>query len=390
MPIAHLESLRTELAALKVSVAQYRLLLLEAEERKATVQAALDAVIVPILTSLPPEITAEIFLHYAVAVHGDRHDPRSSSKDNLNLTMICRGLRQLALSIPRLWATLSVYTPWNAPLREMTAVADAWFSRAGVLPLRLEWTGKQRKSSEINVVLQRHAPRLQDLSLSVTLCRFCDLDSTLSFPLLQSLDLTDFARAPSPAPTLTFRATPRLRYLSLRAISPSSLIGIRWERLESWITAPLHPQECLDVLRKASSLLKYEFSGAYHDSYDPNQNAILLPRLTTLILFGVSPVMRYLTLPGLRNLSLQLHRLDDEDLIPFLSRSGGELRSFKVRFRGHDSDVGLSLAWFYHMMHLINLTLWELQVDPASGRNLVLALNPDHGTAFCRRWRRSP
>ncbi|KAJ7784077.1 hypothetical protein B0H16DRAFT_1296787, partial [Mycena metata] len=96
--------LKNELAELKVSIARYSLLLKETEQRKAAVQAALDAYIFPVLT-LPLEITTEIFLHYAFAVHeeDDRHGPRLSCRDILLLTTICRAWRRLALSVPGLW-----------------------------------------------------------------------------------------------------------------------------------------------------------------------------------------------------------------------------------------------------------------------------------------------
>ncbi|KAJ7167735.1 hypothetical protein C8R46DRAFT_1191797 [Mycena filopes] len=379
--IAHLESLRTELATLSASAAHYRLLIEEVEQRQATVQATLDAVIFPILT-LPPEVTTEIFLHCAVATLASRHDLGPPPKDILNLTGICRRWRNLALSIPRLWSTLNLDNLWHVAQEELAAVTDSWFSRAGALPLRLQWMGdvesETQESSETNAVLRRYAPRLQGLSLSVTSGRVCDLNDTLSFPLLQHLNLTTFGGAsPSPAPPiLAFRATPRLRHLHIYGISPPSLIGIRWELLESLVTSSVPPQKCLDVLRNAPSLLRYDFYGSYNNSYDADQGDVLHPRLTTLSLLGGDhEMMRYLTFPSLRELSLHLPHLDDGVFVQFLSRSRGELRNFEMT-----TNVVLSLSWFHHMMHLTILTLGELQVD--SAQNLVRALNRHREHSF--------
>ncbi|KAJ7784080.1 hypothetical protein B0H16DRAFT_1491296 [Mycena metata] len=171
--ISHQEKLRNELAGLKVSIAHYRSLLQEAEEREATIQAALDAYIFPVLT-LPPEITTEIFLHYAFAVYEeDEREPLLPCRDILILTMVCRAWRHLALSAHGLWSTIDLgnFPPSHKARREMEDIVDVWFSRAGAIPLSLHgWMGpiKKKTSRGINTILQRHAPRLRDLHISST------------------------------------------------------------------------------------------------------------------------------------------------------------------------------------------------------------------------------
>ncbi|KAJ7130982.1 hypothetical protein C8R46DRAFT_1327857 [Mycena filopes] len=378
--IAHLESLRTELTTLSASAAQYRLLIEEVEQRQATVQAALDAVVFPILT-LPPEVTTEIFLHCAVPARAYRQQMGPPPKDILDLTTICWGWRNLALSIPRLWSTLKLNAPRHVAQEEMAAVAHSWFSRAGALPLGIQWMDDMERgeAAEINAVLRRYAPGLQDLSLAVTSGRVCDLIGTLSFPLLRHLCLRTLGSTPPSPPIMAFRATPQLRQMDLHEISPSSLIGIRWELLESLIMAG-DPHECLDVLRKAPSLLKCKFydSESSSNSHEADQDVILHPRLATLTLeldnFHI--VMRYLTLPSLHMLSLCCPSLNDGYFLQFLSRSRAELhlRSFEL-----DSKT-VPVTGFQRMMHLTNLTLWELQVE--SRQNLVRALNRHHGQDF--------
>ncbi|KAJ7167731.1 hypothetical protein C8R46DRAFT_255959 [Mycena filopes] len=349
----------------------------EVEQRKAAVQAALDAVIFPILT-LPPEITVEIFLHYAVAVHAHRLDPRPPPKDILNLTMICRGWRDLALSIPGLWSILDARIMRRVPAQgEMAAVADSWFSRAGALPLCLRWMGDP---AELDAVLHQHAPRLQDLSLTMAVSHVCDLVDTLSFPLLQTLNLSDFAANILPSttpPILAFRATPRLRHLYVYGISPPSLVGIQWELLESLRMSFVPGHQCLDIISQAPSLLKFEFYGQQLSHYEA-EDIILHLRLTTLNLFNEwghgNEMLQYLTLPGLRDLRLSLPNFDDGDFIQFLTRSGGELRSFEFT-----TNMVFSLSWFLPMMHLSNLTLPHLLEYK---EDLLRALNRRHEHGF--------
>ncbi|KAJ7130986.1 hypothetical protein C8R46DRAFT_1235981 [Mycena filopes] len=363
--MAHVKNLRAELAALNASAAQYRILLEEVEQRTAAVQAALDAVIFPILT-LPPEVTTEIFLHCAVATRASRHDLGPPPKDILNLTGICRRWRNLALSIPRLWSTLNLDNLWHVAQEDMAA------------PIRGSVALEHCRCASNGWATWN--PKHKNLSLSVTSGRVCDLNDTLSFPLLETLNLSHFAATiflSTTPPILAFRATPRLRHLCIYGISPPSLVGIRWELLESVRTSLAPGDERLDIISQAPSLLKFEFYGQQHSYYEA-EDVILHPRLTTLNLsnewnHGIE-MMQYLTLPGLRELSLGLPNLDDGDFIQFLTRSGGELRSFEFTM-----NMVLSLSWFLPMMHLSNLTLPRLL---GYKEDLLRALNRRHEHGF--------
>jgi hypothetical protein len=69
-------------------------------ERKS-IAAALDSIIYPILT-IPPEITAEIFIHYVAL--DEWVELHKSASGPLLLVSICRSWHSIALNLRRLWA----------------------------------------------------------------------------------------------------------------------------------------------------------------------------------------------------------------------------------------------------------------------------------------------
>ncbi|KAJ7263002.1 hypothetical protein C8J57DRAFT_1001417, partial [Mycena rebaudengoi] len=68
------------------------------------------AIVYPVLT-LPSETTAEIFMHYLGNFSVIAYDHALKAYPPLLLASVCREWRRVALSFPRLWATLSL--KWN-------------------------------------------------------------------------------------------------------------------------------------------------------------------------------------------------------------------------------------------------------------------------------------
>ncbi|KAJ7135821.1 hypothetical protein C8R44DRAFT_729373 [Mycena epipterygia] len=371
----HLESQRKELADLQISIPRQRFLLIKLEEREAAVRAELDAFIFPVLT-LPLEITTEIFLHYASGAHN--YNFRFPDKDVLLLLMVCRAWRTLALSVPALWATLDAGAhPDRNPPGEMQQMIDTWFSRAGALPLSFTWFGGAVEP-QINAIIRRHSPRLQFLNLGIFTGCISHLIDNIPFPLLRSLDLGNYAGTTPTLPVLTFREAAQLRHVTLENIPPPSLI-LPWELVENFRAISITPQECLDVLRAAPSLRKFEFYGSYNNSFI-DQSIILHARLTSFrFCSGNQEIMRYLALPALEDLYFgNLLELEDDIFLPFLTRSRGSLRNFT--FSCWSPGLVLPMQWFRHMAHLTSLTLPHLQ--PQSRVNFVRALTREHEREF--------
>ncbi|KAJ7490267.1 hypothetical protein B0H11DRAFT_2400847 [Mycena galericulata] len=384
----YLENLRKELADLEISITRQRSLLEQLEERKATVRAEIDAFIFPVLT-LPPEITTEIFLQYAFGTHRELEDNLGCLFQNVfRLLAVCRVWRTLALSVPALWATLDVGSrplDRNHAPGEMEEIVDTWFSRAGALPLFLNWFGATVDpwSGQINTVIRRHAPRLQTLRLCIHSGCVSHLIDGITFPHLQSLDLSNLDRAtastPLPTPVLTFREATQLRHVALERVSPSSLT-LPWGLLNIFSANSISPQECLDVLRAAPELHTFDYYGSDgDDSFNDDEPVVLHTRLTSFRLCnGNQDILRYLALPALENLDFgNVPGLRQDLFIPFLLRSRGSLRNFELSFT---APLVLSMQWFQHMMHLTSLDLPDLQSH--SRTNFVWALNRQHDREF--------
>ncbi|KAJ7666551.1 hypothetical protein B0H17DRAFT_1210594 [Mycena rosella] len=375
----HLDHLRNELADIEISIIRQRLLLEELEERKAAVRAELDGFVFPVLT-LPPEITAEIFLQLAL---GDSNDDDSRDFQGVLLILaVCRTWRTLALSVPALWATLNLRTlAWrpNAP-GEMEELVDTWFSRAGALPLSLNWFGNLEQSSgQLNTIIGRHALRLQSLHIGIDMGCVSDLIDSIPFPRLELLALENYDDIAPDMPVSTFGEAPQLRHVSLQRVSPSSLI-LPWGLLEIFSATFITPHQCLYVLRAAPLLRKFDFYGSPEGSFDDDEAVILHLRLTSFRLCnGGQEIVQYLALPALEVLSFEnLPGLDDDIFLPFLSRLRGSLRDFTISCRGR--LVLISPQWFQHMPHLTDLNLARLQ--PQSRAGFVRALNRHHKREF--------
>ncbi|KAJ7850037.1 hypothetical protein B0H14DRAFT_2764520 [Mycena olivaceomarginata] len=380
----HLDGLRKELADLELCIAKERLRLEQLEARKLAVQSELNGFIFPVLT-LPLEITTEIFLRYAADVHS-AYDVPFGLHDWLSrrisvLLKVCRAWTTLALSVPALWATLNV---GSLPARRqapgaMKALVDTWFSRAGALPLSFTWFGGS-ENVQMNPILCQHAPRLQHLHLLIYLDSTSHKAGGISFPHLQSLDITHRFFHPVPVSTardmcFSVREAPQLRHVRIDHIPPSALT-LPCERLETFIAIDVTPQECLNVIRGAPSLRSFEFYGFDDDSYD-EQPIISHAQLASFQLFNDNlEMMRYLALPALEELHFgHLPSLDDDILLPFLSRSCAPLRKFSFSTL-QGPPLFISVHWFRHMRHLTALELPYLQLQ--SRLDLVRALNCQH------------
>ncbi|KAJ7043096.1 hypothetical protein C8F04DRAFT_1251264 [Mycena alexandri] len=362
----HLESLRNELADLDISIIHHRSgSLTELEERRADVQAKLDAFIFPILT-LPPEITAEIFLHDVSAILDYNHQyHRNPCRNILRLLLVCRGWRALALSVPALWSTLDlglIGFCWKAPEVEMEGQINGWFERAAALPLFLTWTGttKEDGSGHIASIIERYAPRLEFLSLGL-------YSGNLSIPLLPSLrtlHLSDHTYIDGLADTpgssvLTLREAPQLRNLVLYQIPPMSLV-VPWELLESFIASVVSPQHCLDVLRS---------------NLAPSADLLVAQRKP-----GNDAVSRT---PYSQQSGVEILHIGRRPLPSILSRTRGSLLTFTVnafRRKLSQGTILLSTQCFQYMKHLTGLHLAPLA--PQSRAAFVRALNRQHEPEF--------
>ncbi|CAK5284873.1 unnamed protein product [Mycena citricolor] len=118
--------LRKRISALdrSISILQDQLRVLEAEKADLATRLCRSTYLVE---TLPPEITAQIFMHYIAALEGPTLSPA--------LLGVCRTWRQVALGTPGLWNDIFVSSDHPQP----DALLERWVERTGPrIPLDLE------------------------------------------------------------------------------------------------------------------------------------------------------------------------------------------------------------------------------------------------------------
>ncbi|KAJ7210285.1 hypothetical protein C8J57DRAFT_1733637 [Mycena rebaudengoi] len=366
-----LESLRDELAELRISIAHQRHPLEELERRRAVVEAELDLYVYPVLTlppeitseifvhSLPPDVTSEIFMHSLPSLRSVSPHP---STPPLILLRICRAWRLLALSTPALWTSLHINVDTDdgaltAPGKLKTFV-ETWFHRAGTLARSFSFFGDLDDSEDhsLDTILDKHAPYLHKISMCITSDSFPNLGNGTPFPVLRHLELDDANISSRGTPCDVFRLAPRLQSLRLAYTPPSALI-VPWEQLTTFCADILSVEECLSVVCKAPSLRELVYR-AYRNLYDTKTTpgpSVSYPGLASLKLIGwcSRDIIPFLALPNLQRLELSTLSALPDDAVPLPLISSSSLHTFVL---GPDTQM-VTLPWFRVMEHLTSLEL---------------------------------
>ncbi|KAJ7671011.1 hypothetical protein B0H17DRAFT_197270 [Mycena rosella] len=342
---------------------------------------------------LPFEIISEIFLHCLP----DNHTIPDTSQPPLLLGRICSMWRDVALATPKLWASLSIHCTDTADVR----LADLWLSRARGYPLRIEvddHEGEESPNREILLeTICRYSAQWQEVTLSVPLDALSRLRLEGPLPRLERLVIGSEASV-SPIQLVTaFSDAPLLRevHLSLDdvgSVQPRSIV-LPWAQLTSFTGHLLSAEECLYVLREASSLTEcnlYHFIDG-HPGFTMSL-PLVLPLITKLRLEGsveqnLVDVLQYLTLPALEFLELRTAPPSTENpatnplllgtLITFLPRSSCPLLEFRlitsrtlhtVLFQclsAMPTLKVLDITWFSTSHHVHNTILQQLHTPSA-------------------------
>ncbi|KAJ7200753.1 hypothetical protein GGX14DRAFT_659451 [Mycena pura] len=143
MPAA--AGLRAQLAQIEESMAVLESQLASLRFEKHQLLQDLGEIVYPV-TTLPAEITSEIFRHIIPEIrqsHSDEDEDRGDADDNvrhryhrlLRLASVCRRWRAVVLSTCALWNSITVLCDI---VRDPVKLLQAWLPRAGKLPLDLE------------------------------------------------------------------------------------------------------------------------------------------------------------------------------------------------------------------------------------------------------------
>ncbi|KAJ7093275.1 hypothetical protein B0H15DRAFT_905141 [Mycena belliarum] len=294
---AHLTDIERDMADVEGRTAEEMARL--RNKKEATLQS-LAAIVYPVLT-LPPEVIAEIFLHY---VHGrpSGHPPR--------LTRICSSWRAIAISAPGLWNRfVGGSATWDA--QKLLRRFQMWLPRAGGLPLidvavTLPSFGRQDAALSS---LAQYSSRWSTLELRSSQPIYFPADSLLA-PLssLKTLKLdVQWPAGSASAPCMTaFLDAPMLRDVCLRSGLPLTRVLLPWTQLTAIELWGQSVDEGLAILAQTSSLERLSCALHTWPTNAPAQPPVTLPYLRLLMVLcdgDLTPLGR-LTLPALEHLEV--------------------------------------------------------------------------------------
>ncbi|KAJ6505685.1 hypothetical protein C8R47DRAFT_1209648 [Mycena vitilis] len=332
-------ALRERLADIDDEIAKlHKRLARLATERKPIVDA-LRSVVYPVL-SLPPEITAEIFLQYFNGAEiGGLIYPRVKAwpppGGPLPLAGICRAWRGIALALHPIWAKFDILTSPNAiPTTEK--LLECWLRRAGNHPLDVSL----RAQDPLYTTLAPHFHQLRSLH--------CSVDSAPAFPsqlfkgrvpLLATLALSfnDATDGP-PTPIDAFSDCPQLRKVVLSYFT-FPWVALPWGQLTHLDLLEQTVAECVEILHH-TPLLETLVADLV-ESHEVLQAPVRLEYVHTLKFpehEANTDILDHVILPALTHLQLELSRYDipppevttETQFVSFAARSARTLRSITL------------------------------------------------------------
>ncbi|KAJ7137865.1 hypothetical protein C8R44DRAFT_975836 [Mycena epipterygia] len=281
--------------------------------------------------ALPLEILAAIFIHCLPQVEFVK--PKVFTAPLL-LCGVCRQWREVALTTPELWSSLS----WT----QFTAGTDddnlcwTWLSRARSRPLSLQLQDVCLYRSEAPTRLQlfrqtlaESSPLMRNVHIDVGpyLGNFFPLEEC--FPLLEKLVIS----LPDDALPISFHDAPKLREVHL-TVDYRVDLELPWQQLTTFRSTGIAFGFCLEILRDACNLVDGSFKIVDLDA--PETLAITISPLIHLHLQSLAlsgfpdydgdvdsvtiAILDYLNAPALKNFTLKVPvHLDTLDItIPII------------------------------------------------------------------------
>ncbi|KAJ7912894.1 hypothetical protein B0H13DRAFT_2659840 [Mycena leptocephala] len=129
-----LETPLKELAGLTDRFTHLQHLLDDVSKKRDQMKECIDAhlAVVSPVRRLPEDIIRSIFLR---TLPTTRNPTISIDEAPFLLCRICRSWRIIALSSPRLWASIHIVVPTQSRVQRLTDLVATWFTRSGTVPL---------------------------------------------------------------------------------------------------------------------------------------------------------------------------------------------------------------------------------------------------------------
>jgi hypothetical protein len=295
----------------------------------------------PLIAKFPPEISSQIFIHYAPPVGFFDKNDRSPP---FYLGAVCQKWRQLAWRTPQLWTSLFIrFKPYPPQL-----LAEL-LERSATLPLAIALSPysqviEDKEYLEVINILNRHSSRWHVLHCTLPahhLHRLCGsleeniLDRLVLRPLQESTrhlhDRTDAHNAA----TFSMKCKPSPIELTFAKYRLAN-VDIIWNRLTTASMEDIGVDECFELMRRA-------------------------PLLETLELLRIIPSSGIFPIPTSRIVLLHLHRLEiwnikDEIVVAKLldSMCTPSLKHWDHQIRGDLSSAS-------HMVSFIDQSSFSLK-----------------------------
>ncbi|KAK7022436.1 hypothetical protein R3P38DRAFT_2628879 [Favolaschia claudopus] len=314
---------------------------LKEEQRRARKQ--LNSFVDP-MARLPVELLSEIF---TLCVSGISRSRINCCEAPMSLLQVCQSWRDVALAIPNLWTRLEVE---GLPCSdEFVDMCTAWVGRAKGKPLALSLSGVLNISRNVRQLLDVCGQQLHELSLELQdqglLDRRIDLQGA-TFPSLRTLILTSASRTPICTPKDSvelLRAAPALLECHFR--------GMRYSRIgfgEGYI-----------------SPLTHTYLTTLHLGQPEDADAEISKNSAV--------VLKYLTLPALRDLLVTELDISESEAISFFTRSSPPLYRLELIIKEHTASMNWGPGTLAQCLQVIP-TLRELRVSGPGCASALLVL----------------
>ncbi|KAJ7267402.1 hypothetical protein C8J57DRAFT_1327628 [Mycena rebaudengoi] len=257
---------REQSAELTLQIACIQQSLNDLTRKRDELQGFIDAhlALVSPARRLPDDIVREIFVG---TLPSDRNCVISATEPPLLLGRICQTWRAVALSTPRLWASLHIAAPSSPRLEQLNGMVDTWLSRSGALPLSLSFAQYRRTgATKVSMLLEtliRYSTRWKHIRIVFPFDDSFEALSHLStadVPILERVSIDGPPDLEPMSPSICqVLGAPNLRSLSLNLSPLITLDGrqpLRWEQLRhlaipgASAEGALPSHVALDVLRQ--------------------------------------------------------------------------------------------------------------------------------------------
>jgi hypothetical protein len=205
---------------------------------------------------LPPEILSEIFIQckdtkWFDPLYGVLDTPRLDMAPLL-LGSVCRRWRMIALSTPRLWASVGL-TIRPKYLKSDVLLVKTWLARAGTCPLSIALGSSGSYSNDMRSLMKvflLHCERWYDVRLSLPLSVLGSLSPARNrLASLQKLGIYESFNEIVDV----FECAPQLRSVYLPFNNRTLMIKVPWNQLQHFDLGG-KVDKCLELLRLAPNL----------------------------------------------------------------------------------------------------------------------------------------